>query len=133
MRPRLPNGYSRTSQIGVITLTHHHEAHATPRPRKSRDEEPLRRLHLSYAGNVEDSGFRYHVIEKAHSLGLTGWLSRAFHGVAELFIQGRSKDVEEYLGTIDEDAQATGSIFCLADIEELTPVSGEDRFTVMGA
>ena len=94
---------------------------------KSEPAEPMRRVHLSYAGQVNDGQFIYTATETAEKLGLTGWISRAYHGIADLVVQGPASKVKSYEKTM-VDNESAGVLYSLADLEELKPVVDEQGF-----
>ena len=98
----------------------------TNSPSKS---EPTRRVHLSYAGQVNSGQFIYTATETAERMGLTGWISRAYHGIADLVVQGPASKVSSYERTM-VDNESTGVLFNLADVEELKPISDEQGFSM---
>lgn len=51
-------------------------------------ESETMRLHLIVEGHVQGVGFRYFVMDKANSLGLTGWVRNTFKGEVELMAEG---------------------------------------------
>ena len=57
-----------------------------------------KRLHAVVEGHVQGVGFRYFVLEKAHGLGLTGWVRNRIDGNVELVAEGISSDLEKLLG-----------------------------------
>ena len=91
--------------------------------------EPTRRVHLSYAGQVNSGQFIYTATETAERMGLTGWISRAYHGIADLVVQGPASKVSTYEKTMNE-SDSTGVLFSLADVEELKPISDEQGFSM---
>ena len=91
--------------------------------------EPVRRVHLSYAGQVNNGQFIYTAAETAERMGLTGWISRAYHGIADLVVQGPASKVSSYERTM-VDNESTGVLFNLADVEELKPITDEQGFSM---
>lgn len=100
-------------------------AHAAP----AEAVEPLRRVHLSYAGDVNDGGFRYAATEHATRLGLTGWINRAYRGVADLVVQGPASKIRRYQKAM-ADSDSSGVLYNLADLEELKVVADEREFSL---
>ncbi len=94
---------------------------------KKAAQEPTRRVHLSYAGQVNSGQFVYTATQEAEKLGLTGWISRAYHGIADLVVQGPASQVSRYEKTMT-DNEASGVLYNLADLEELKPVKNEKSF-----
>ncbi len=96
-------------------------------PRHLQTTEPTRRVHLSYAGQVNTGQFVYTATQEAEKLGLTGWITRAYHGIADLVVQGPASKVSTYQKTMT-DNEASGVLYNLADLEELKPVQNEKSF-----
>lgn len=59
-----------------------------------------KRIHVFYAGNVQGVGFRYTAQDIAMSLGLKGWVKNLMDGRVEVVIEGREKDLKEFLDKI---------------------------------
>lgn len=57
----------------------------------------FKRLHAKVEGHVQGVGFRYFVVEKAHSLQLTGWVRNLLDGAVEVVAEGKTADLEELL------------------------------------
>jgi len=55
------------------------------------------RLHATVEGHVQGVGFRYFVVEKAHTLKLTGWVRNSFDGAVEVVAEGNPSDLERLL------------------------------------
>lgn len=90
--------------------------------------EPLRRVHLSYSGQVNDGQFIYTATEIAERYGLTGWINPAANGYTDLVVQGPASQVSQYERTMC-DNDASGVLYSLADLEELKPITNESSFS----
>ncbi len=63
------------------------------------DDSPAR-LHATIDGHVQGVGFRAFVLERASSMGLTGWVRNTFDGQVEVLAEGPRNLLEmllEYL------------------------------------
>jgi acylphosphatase len=53
------------------------------------------RLHGVVKGDVQGVGFRYFLIRRAQTLGLTGWVTNRDDGVVEFVAEGSRRDLEK--------------------------------------
>lgn len=60
-------------------------------------DENMVRKHIIFYGRVQGVGFRYYAVNKARSLGLTGWVENLYNGNVEMEVQGAEKDIQELL------------------------------------
>lgn len=52
------------------------------------------RLEATVIGRVQGVGFRYHVLRRAHGLGLTGWVANEADGTVRCVAEGPRGDLE---------------------------------------
>ena len=53
------------------------------------------RLHCVVIGDVQGVGFRYFLIRRAQSLGLSGWVQNRDDGTVEFVAEGSRSDLEQ--------------------------------------
>jgi acylphosphatase len=58
------------------------------------------RLDATVIGRVQGVGFRYHVLERAMALGLSGWVSNERDGTVRCRAEGPRSDLETLLETL---------------------------------
>ena len=64
------------------------------------DEPTHARLHAFVEGDVQGVGYRYFVVDNAHSLGLTGWVRNRYDGSVEVLAEGRRSYLEVLLDAL---------------------------------
>lgn len=62
-----------------------------------------RSVHVVASGLVQGVGFRWHTLQQAEALGLTGWVRNLPNGDVEMFVQGGEFVVETFLAWVRED------------------------------
>jgi len=63
----------------------------------------MKRLHVCFSGTVQGVGFRFTCRDIAELLGgLTGTVENLQDGRVELCVEGKEKDLKEYLRKIEE-------------------------------
>lgn len=60
------------------------------------------RKHIIFYGRVQGVGFRYYSVNKANSLGLTGWVRNLYNGTVEMEVQGREALIDELIIYLSE-------------------------------
>ncbi len=58
------------------------------------------RYHIFVEGRVQGVGFRYFVLMHAQSYGLTGSVKNLDNGLVEIYVQGESDTIDQFLATI---------------------------------
>lgn len=58
------------------------------------DPAATARLEATVLGRVQGVGFRYHVLRRAHDLGLTGWVANEGDGTVRCVAEGPRADLE---------------------------------------
>ncbi|MBI9048550.1 MAG: acylphosphatase [Anaerolineaceae bacterium] len=58
------------------------------------------RLHLVVEGRVQGVGFRYYVLDKANSMGITGWVRNTSGRQVEVMAEGSRPQLEIFLQQI---------------------------------
>ena len=83
-------------------------------------ENDLSRLHASVEGRVQGVGFRYFVVEKAQSLGLTGWVRNRWDDTVEVTAEGTRSDLETLLKYLQRGPTAASVAKVQSEWEEAT-------------
>lgn len=55
------------------------------------------RKHIVFYGRVQGVGFRYYAVNKAHQLGLTGWVKNLPDGTVEMEVQGEKPLIDQLI------------------------------------
>jgi len=63
-------------------------------------EDIMVRYHIFVEGRVQGVGFRYFVLMHAQSYGLTGSVKNLDNGLVEIYVQGESDTIDQFLATI---------------------------------
>jgi acylphosphatase len=63
-------------------------------------EDQIMRLHLLVEGHVQGVGFRYFVMDKANSMGLTGWVRNTFKSEVEIMAEGERSQLIIFLESV---------------------------------
>jgi len=80
------------------------------------------------SGRVQGVGYRYFALKQATQLGLTGYVKNRFNGSVEVFAQGESDLVEQFLRILEQ-----GPHFAEVDIlqrEEAELTKDYDSFII---
>jgi acylphosphatase len=64
------------------------------------------RLHAFVEGDVQGVGYRYFVLENAHSLGLTGWVRNRYDGRVEVLAEGSRSILEVLVDALEQGPRA---------------------------
>ncbi|MCO8125916.1 acylphosphatase [Acidimicrobiia bacterium EGI L10123] len=64
----------------------------------SPSEQPVVRRAVTVTGRVQGVSFRYHTVQQAERLGLTGWVRNHDDGSVRLEVQGPADAVAELVG-----------------------------------
>lgn len=62
--------------------------------------EDLTRLHATIEGRVQGVNFRYFVIQKAHGLGVQGWVRNRYDGSVEVLAEGQRSKLDNLLSAL---------------------------------
>ncbi len=65
------------------------------------DETAVRAVRAFVSGRVQGVGFRYTAADRAHGLGLAGWVRNLSDGRVEVFVQGPPDVLDIYLSWLD--------------------------------
>lgn len=57
----------------------------------------MKRYYMIFSGIVQGVGFRYTIIQIAHSLNLTGYVRNLDNGNVEVQVQGKETEIDEFL------------------------------------
>lgn len=64
-------------------------------------ENEITRLHAVVEGRVQGVGFRYFVLDKAETLGVTGWVRNRWDETVEVTAEGSRADLEKLLQALE--------------------------------
>lgn len=68
----------------------------------SPSEQPVVRRAVTVTGRVQGVSFRYHTVQRAERLGLTGWVRNHDDGSVRLEVQGTASAVDELVRWLQE-------------------------------
>jgi acylphosphatase len=88
----------------------------------------IARVHVIAEGLVQGVGYRYFVMETAHSLGLVGWVRNLRDGRVEADIEGDESTIQEMLKTMKQ-GPASAHVKTL-QTETLNELVGHTNFRV---
>lgn len=86
----------------------------------------IKRYHIFVSGQVQGVGFRGFCMMHAQQLGLTGSVTNLDNGMVEIYVQGETEKIDEFLGRIvkgDRFIHVTDY-----SIKEVPVVKNEKRF-----
>jgi acylphosphatase len=93
--------------------------------------EKKERLHALIDGRVQGVGFRYFVVEKAHALGLNGWVRNRSDETVEVTVEGERVVLDQFLSVLNRGPRAAVVIQVKANWQEAT---GEfHRFSILSS
>ena len=90
--------------------------------------EPEARLHAIVHGRVQGVGFRYNTVNKAETLGLTGWVANRWDGTVETIAEGPRKALRQFLSYLRKGPRS--ALVETVDVDWQTPSGKFDRFRV---
>ena len=90
----------------------------------------LRRLHLSYAGEVQGVGFRWASKLTAERVGCTGWVRNEPDGTVTQELQGTPDQIATYFGAFSRVFAAHPIEYVIAEKSDIPPIEDERMFTV---
>lgn len=93
---------------------------------RPKDEGGRVRYHICFYGRVQGVGFRYHAMQAAVQLGLTGWV-RNVEEYVELEAQGEKEKIDRLVEKMRENSwiDIERVEFCLMPVKE-----GEEDFQI---
>jgi DNA ligase D-like protein (predicted 3'-phosphoesterase) len=95
-------------------------------PRKSGGAAAIRAV---VRGEVQGVGFRDAIVNRAHELGVTGWVRNEEDGTVLVHAEGGERAVDE-LGSFLEDAPAAARVLGVAS--DRVAVEGHEQFAIRG-
>ncbi|OGZ34491.1 MAG: hypothetical protein A2174_02625 [Candidatus Portnoybacteria bacterium RBG_13_41_18] len=57
----------------------------------------MKRAIIKIYGEVQDVGFRYHILLEAEKLDLTGWVRNVLDGTVEVVIEGEEENLKKLI------------------------------------
>ncbi|MCI5972183.1 MAG: acylphosphatase [Anaerococcus sp.] len=61
----------------------------------------MERLKINFKGRVQGVGFRFHSLRIATDLNLTGSVKNLYDGSVEVYVQGRTENIEAFIRELD--------------------------------
>ena len=98
---------------------------------EARMTEPPERLEAVVRGRVQGVGFRYFVVRRARTLGLTGWVANEGDGSVRCVAEGSPADLDRLLEVLRQGPP--GSRVDRVDATSRPALSSLDGFTVRAA
>ena len=93
-------------------------------------DDQLRRIRLSFEGEVQGVGFRWTSRSVANKLGATGWVRNEWDGSVSMELQGTSDQIARFFGMLGRAWGYYQPTYVIADKEDIEPVKGEPSFRV---
>ena len=93
-------------------------------------EDGLRRLRLSFEGEVQGVGFRWTARKVANEIGATGWVRNEWDGSVSMELQGTDDQIARFFGMMGRAWGRYQPTYEIADKEDITVVDGEYSFRV---
>lgn len=93
-------------------------------------QDDVRRLALSFVGEVQGVGFRWTSRNVANRLGLVGWVRNEWDGSVSMELQGTEAQIAEFFGTLPHSWGYYRPDFIIAEKSDIPPRDGEDGFRV---
>ena len=90
----------------------------------------LRRLRLSYAGEVQGVGCRWASKLTAERVGGTGWVRNEPDGTVTQELQGTPDQIATYFGAFSRVFAAHPIEYVIAEKSDISPIEDERMFTV---
>ncbi len=92
----------------------------------------LRRLRLSFCGEVQGVGFRWASRVVAERAGCTGWVRNEADGSVSMELQGTDDQVSAWFGGLSALWAGTGRTpdYRITEKDDVKPVTGEAGFRV---
>ncbi len=92
--------------------------------------QTLRRLRLSFVGEVQAVGFRWTAREQARSVGATGWVRNEDDGSVSMELQGTDEQIALYFGRFNRAYAWHPIDYIIAEKEDIPVLEDEHDFTV---
>ncbi len=93
-------------------------------------EDGLRRLRLSFEGEVQGVGFRWTARKVANEIGATGWVRNEWDGSVSMELQGTDNQIARFFGMMSHAWGRYQPSYVIADKEEIAVVADEYSFRV---
>lgn len=90
----------------------------------------MRRLHLSFEGQVQGVGFRWTAQAEARQIGLTGWVRNEYDGTVTMELQGTDEQIARFFGAFNRAYAHYPINYVMAAKDDIDPVPGEADFVV---
>lgn len=94
------------------------------------EENKLRRLRMSFIGEVQGVGFRWTARSEAHSVGATGWVRNEADGTVSMELQGTDDQIAQFFGRFNRAYARYPIDYVIAEKESIPVVEDEHDFTV---
>ena len=94
------------------------------------EQNGMRRLALTYVGEVQGVGFRWTTRNLANRLGLVGWVRNEWDGSVSMEIQGGDQEISEFFGVLPNAWGYYTPTFVISQKEEIALRSDETSFRV---
>ena len=93
-------------------------------------QDDVRRLALSFVGEVQGVGFRWTSRNVANRLGLVGGVRNEWDGSVSMELQGTEAQIAEFFGALPNSWGYYRPDFIIAQKSDIEPRDGEDSFRV---
>ncbi len=90
----------------------------------------IRRLKLSFMGEVQGVGFRWTAQRVARDVGTTGWVKNEYDGSVSMELQGTDAQIAAFFGGFNHAYSRWPIDYVIVDKDEIDVVKGENEFRV---
>lgn len=97
-------------------------------PHKERNQ--IRRLRMSFMGEVQGVGFRWTAQAEARSVGATGWVKNEADGTVSMELQGTDDQIAQFFGRFTRAYARYPIDYVIAEKNDIPVVEGERDFAV---